>query len=182
VSQDKAARLDFAPGAIHTWTVKKLQLPLAAMAALVLVAGCDRLYFARLKPESDSHQPAFQVGAHPDYSGGALVHTITVTGRPVVIPAGTDAAKAWHTFWEVRVDSGLRSARVWDLTYGQAPYRFHDVVGPDSLGTDFVYECSIHCQGLSPAVYFAVASDRSGARTIRELTSDQWLRAVGSEQ
>jgi len=155
-----------------------LRKALPFLLALTWMLSCDQLFYAQLKEDSSPEQPVFQTGSNPDFSGQALVHRVSVFGRPRT-PTSPDTARSWRTFWELALDSGVRHVGLREVTYGLAPVGLHPVVGPESLRAGYVYSCHFACSGLSPTVYFEIALDRKTIRVIRPLHAEQWQHVTG---
>lgn len=152
---------------------------LGLLAALCFVAsGCDRLFYARLSTESTPEQPVFLFGDRADASGEAWVYGLRVDGRPRRLVPG-DTLNPWHTFWQVEKDDGWRYVAVDTVRYGVVPAHCHGVIGPESLPAGRLYVCAGQFHGLGHAVYFEIAADSSGNKTIRELTEDEFLAIIG---
>jgi hypothetical protein len=143
------------------------------LAALLLLAGCDRFFYARLSPESTAERPVFEFGSLSDSTGEGWVWRLEVSGRP-----RKDTLAQWHTFWHAHLDSGHRYSVVQKAVYGERPAQFSDRVAPESLPAEHIYWLFPGYHGVGEQVYFEIARDSLGGKTIRELTEDEWQLAI----
>jgi len=143
------------------------------LAALLLAAGCDRFFYARLSPESTAERPVFEFGSRSDSTGEGWVWRLEVNGRP-----RKDTLAEWHTFWHAHLDSGYRYSVVQKVACGERPAHFSNWVAPESLPAEYIYWLFPGYHGVGEQVYFEIARDSLGTKTIRELTEDEWQQAI----
>ena len=144
---------------------------------LLLGAGCDRLFWVGMSPDSTPDKPVFLLGNSDDLSGSALIYSATVSGRLRVLGPG-DSLNSWHTCWAIEKDSGFPYVEVSNITYGIVPSSFHLVSGPESLPAGRLYFFAPQFHGLGRDAYFEIYLDSSGTRAIRGLTEDQFQAII----
>ena len=141
------------------------------VALLLLSAGCDRLFWTGLSPASTPDRPVFLFGGQPDLSGDAWVYGVEVSGRP-------RHENQWHSFWKIEKDSAVRYVVVHEVPYGSVPEHMSEAAVPESLPSGYVYSMSAGFHGLGRPTYFEITADIAGARSISELSEDEFARMV----
>jgi hypothetical protein len=146
-------------------------------AGVLLCAGCDRLFWVGVSPDSTPDHPVFLLGNQDDYSGTAWIYSASVSRRPRKLAPG-DSLNTWHTCWEIHMDSGFRYLKVHRVDYGIVPKDFHVVSGPETLPAGQLYAFSPTIHGLGMNAYFELYLDSAGSKAIRILSEDQFLAII----
>ncbi len=142
------------------------------MAALILLsASCDRLFWTGLGADSTPDRPVFVFGGQPDLSGNAWVYRVEVSGRP-------RHENRWHSFWRIEKDSAVRYVVMHDVPYGFVPEHMTEAAAPESLPPGYLYLMSAGFHGLGRPTRFEIAADSTGARSIRELTEEEFALLI----
>lgn len=158
---------------------RALNTAVAALAILATGGTCGyEVIWCQLDPSATPEQPVIDLGTDGTYAGEAKVSSVAVIGY--------DLARRWRPdepvvyFWRLEPAPTWLVGRIDRLSYGTVPT---GMVQQDSLipiRTNHAYEAIFANRGNNWYAHclFIVSEDSLGARSIRELTDQQFSDTV----